>query len=103
MFGSFDVKWAREIAASPSNTRHSQTPVVWIGNPENVDSKRPATRQFQTCEVDAVHLGFRLSCFTPFAPLILKGGLYRHVDYDVCCENSAYPFCVSGNFECLGF
>lgn len=48
MFGSFDVKWAREIAASPSNTRHSQTPVVWIGNPENVDSKRPATRQFQT-------------------------------------------------------
>ena len=28
-----------------------------------------------SCEVDAVHLGFRLSCFTPIAPLILKGGL----------------------------
>ena len=30
---------------------------------------------FPLCEVDAVHLGFRLSCFTPIAPLILKGGL----------------------------
>ena len=30
---------------------------------------------FPLCEVDAVHLGFRLSCFTPYAPLILKGGL----------------------------
>ena len=34
---------------------------------------------FPLCEVDAVHLGFRLSCFTPIAPLILKGGLYRHM------------------------
>ena len=36
------------------------------------------------------------------APLLLKGGLYRHVDYDVCCENSALLESVSGDFECLG-
>ena len=34
---------------------------------------------FPLCEVDAVHLGFRLSCFTPIVPLILNGGLYRHM------------------------
>ena len=31
--------------------------------------------KIRDCEVDAVHFSFRLSCFTPIAPLILKGGL----------------------------
>ena len=57
---------------------------------------------FSLCEVDAVHLGFRLSCFTPYAPLILKGGLLPPHVY-VCAVKTALCFlCVSGNFECLG-
>ena len=57
---------------------------------------------FPLCEVDAVHLGFRLSCFTPM-PLCNSREGFTATWTTTCAVKTVRCFeSVSGDFECLG-
>ena len=70
MLCNFNLEFRSEMKKSSASGVTNE-----MAKPQNLKSCIICIMQFPPCEVDAVHLGFRLSCFTPLPLCNSKGGI----------------------------